>query len=256
MAALFFWLGTKAESKLATSFGRSGFLIAASILAVPGFLFAAYYTKLLGEPIWLYKFRAAQGTELTAAGIGLLAGFVHQVRHKYASLRKQVRTLTMPLILAVIIGAPYIKPLIRPLNKSQLVEQWKDGVCIQSTPSTCGPASAATILKSLGKNVTEAELAAESLSYAGGTENWYLVRALRRSGLQVEFKPTAPDAPEFPTSAIAGVTLPQGSGHFIALISKVDSTYTCCDPLTGRFSATISDLRDQYRFTGFFLVIK
>lgn len=256
IAVLFFWLGTKAESKFTPSLERSAFLIISVILAAPGFLFAAYYTKLLGEPAWLYKFRAAQGTELSAACIGLLAGFVHEARHKYALLRKQLRTLTVPLILAVIIGAPYIKPLIRPLNKSQLVEQWKDGVCLQSTPSTCGPASAATILKSLGKSVTEAELARESLTYAGGTENWYLVRALRKRGLQVEFKPTSTDAADFPTSAIAGVKLPQGTGHFIALISTDNSNYTGCDPLTGRFTATLSELRDQYQFTGFFLVIK
>jgi hypothetical protein len=256
LAALLFWIGSGIEKTLNSRPQRLAFIVIATALALPGLLFAAYYTKLLGEPIWLYRFRAAPGTELTAAGVGLLAGFAHQARHKHALLRKQLRSLTIPAILAVIISAPYLKPLIRPVKQSQLTEQWRDGVCLQSTPSTCGPASAATIVKSLGKTVTEAELARESLTYAGGTENWYLVRALRQRGFHVEFQPTLPDAPEFPTPAIAGVKLPQGTGHFIALLSQADSNYVGSDPLTGRFTATLAELKMNYQFTGFFLVIR
>jgi hypothetical protein len=256
LVTLLFWLGSKAERKLTSSAGRRGFVLMAIALASPGILFAAYYTKLLGEPIWLYQFRAMPRTELAAAGTGLLAGFIHQVRHKHPTLKKQFRALTVPAILAVLICAPYVKPLIRPLNRSLLTEQWKDDVCLQSTPSTCGPASAATILKSLGKDVKEAELAQESLTYAGGTENWYLTRALRKRGFEVEFRPVAPESTEFPTSAVAGVKLAQGTGHFIALISKEGTSYIASDPLTGRFTATLAELKSTYQFTGFFLVIK
>jgi Peptidase C39 family len=256
LTALLFWLGTKAGTRLTLAASRLAFLIFAMALAAPGILFAAYYTKLLGEPIWLYQFRAMPGTELTAAGVGLVAGFIHQARHKHPILKKQLRVLTVPAILAVIIAAPYVKPLIRPLNRSLLAEQWKDGVCLQSTPSTCGPASAATIVRSLGKDVKEAELAQESFTNAGGTENWYLARALRKRGFEVEFRPVAPGTTEFPTSAVAGVKLAQGAGHFIALISKEGASYVASDPLTGRFTATLAELKSDYQFTGFFLVIK
>lgn len=256
LTALFFWLGSKAEGWLIAPSRRWGFALLATVLAIPGLLFAAYYAKILGEPIWLYEFRALPGTELTAAGTGLLAGFIHQFRLKHSLIRKHLRPVTVPVILAVIIGAPYVKPLLRPLPKTQLTEQWKDDVCLQSTPSTCGPASAATILKSLGREATEAELACECLSYAGGTENWYLARALRKRGLRVEFKLLPQTAQTFPTPAIAGVKLPQGSGHFIALISKDGSHYIGSDPLTGKFSATITELKSDYHFTGFFLHLR
>lgn len=256
IASLLFWIGNAAARKTTQTPKRVAFMLAALILAVPGLTFAAYYTKLLGEPVWLYRFRAIPGTELTAGGVGLLAGFIHQTRHNYAFLKKQLRVFTVPAILAVIVVAPYAKPLIRPLNKTQLTEQWKDGVCLQSTPSTCGPASAATIASSLGRRVTEAELAEESFTYVGGTENWYLVRALRKRGFETEFKPTAPNAEVFPTSAIAGVRLPQGTGHFIALIAQENSTYIASDPLIGRFTATLAELKSNYQFTGFFLIIK
>jgi hypothetical protein len=256
MAALLFWIGVKAEQKIAAPLNRTLFAIFTTVLAIPGILFAAYYTKLLGEPIWLYEFRVLPCTELTAAGLGLIAGFVHQVRLKHPLMKRQLRAFTVPVIFAVVLAAPYAKPILRPLDKSLLQENWKDGVCLQSTPSTCGPASAATIIRSLGKNVTEAELANESLTYAGGTENWYLVRALRKRGFNPEFRLVAPESREFPTSAIAGVKLPQGTGHFIALISGDGTNYLGSDPLTGRFTATLTELKSDYRFTGFFLVIK
>jgi hypothetical protein len=255
-AALLFWIGLKAEQKIASPVNRKLFVFAATVLAAPGILFAAYYTKLLGEPIWLYEFRALPYTELTAAGVGLIAGFVHQARNKHPFIKRQLRALTVPAILVVILAAPYVKPILRPLDRTQLHENWKDGVCLQSTPSTCGPASAATIIRSQRKKVTEAELADESLTYAGGTENWYLVRALRKRGFDPEFKRVAPDAQQFPTPTVAGVKLPQGTGHFIALLSYDGTNYVASDPLTGRFTATLTELKSDYRFTGFFLVVK
>jgi len=254
-AVLFFLAGMNAERRFSTNLSRKLFLLLAGIAALPGVLFASYYTKLLGEPIWLYRFRAMPGSELTAAGVGLIAGFTHQVRHKHPWMKRQLRNFTVPAILAVVIGAPYVKPVIRPLNTKQLRENWEDGVCIQSTPSTCGPASAATIARALGRPVTEAELARESLSYAGGTENWYLARALRRRGFAVDFCFYEPDAGSLPTPTIAGVKLPQGTGHFIALLTYDGTNYVCNDPLTGRFQATHAELTGGYRFTGFFLRI-
>jgi len=256
LAALLFWIGAKLERKVTTLTNRTLFAVSATALAIPGILFAVYYTKLLGEPIWLYEFRALPCTELTAAGAGLIAGFLHQARHKHPFMKRQFRALTVPAIFLVVLVAPYAKPFLRPLDKTLLQENWKDGVCLQSTPSTCGPASAATIVNSLGKEVTEAELASESFTYAGGTENWYLARALRKRGFEIEFKSVSSDAKEFPTSAIAGVKLSQGTGHFIALISEENSNYVANDPLTGRFTATLAELKSDYQFTGFFLVIK
>jgi hypothetical protein len=255
-AAALFWLGRKCEQRLTTRTSRRAFIFGALLLAVPGMVFFAYYTKLLGEPICLYRFRALKGTELTVAGLGLLAGFIHGARLKHPLWAKQLRGFTVPAILGVMVLAPFAKPLIRPLNRTLLADRWQDDVCLQSTPSTCGPASAATIARSLGRSVTEAELARDSLTYGGGTENWYLARALRDRGFQVDLISIAPDAGSFPTSAIAGVKLPQGTGHFIAMIGRDAANYIYGDPLTGKSVATFDQLKTTYEFTGFFLVMK
>ncbi|MFT4689105.1 MAG: hypothetical protein ACI9OD_001309 [Limisphaerales bacterium] len=66
--------------------------------------------------------------------------------------------------------APVIKPFIGPLPTGSLSNEWENGVCLQSSPSTCGVASMATILQHFGEEVSEPVLAAEPHSYVGGTE--------------------------------------------------------------------------------------
>lgn len=256
VAAGLFCLGRLAEQRLATSGFRLVFALGAGVLALPGILFAAYYTKLLGERIWLYEFRALPGSELSAAGIGLLAGFIHGLRLKHSWLQGQLRRFTVPTLVALTILVPYLKPVIRPLNWNQLQNKWEDDVCIQSTPSSCGPASAATLCRLAGKAADEVDLARESYTYAGGTENWYLARSLRKRGMNVTFVKQDIESLTPPLASIAGVKLQQGTGHFIALIGMDGTNYIVGDPLIGREILSLQDLKSQYRFTGFFMLVR
>ena len=43
---------------------------------------------------------------------------------------------------------------------------------------------------------------------------------------------------------------------WIALISNDGTNYPGSDPLTGQFNATLTELKSDYQFTGFFLVFK
>jgi ABC-type bacteriocin/lantibiotic exporter with double-glycine peptidase domain len=136
-------------------------------------------------------------------------------------------------------------------NSSLLARRSAGSVCLQSSYATCGPASAATLLRGLGHNVTEKELAVDSYTYSGGTEAWYLARAIRRRSAQAEFVLT--DS-AFPSPSIAGVRM--GGGHFIAIESAASDKVTFVDPLTGESTLTPSELHARYRFTGFFLRVK
>lgn len=256
LAILLFWAGMGAENRITSPRIRIVFILVAAIFAIPGFLFVFYYTKLLGQPTWFCEFRSWPYTELAGGGVGLLLGFVHQLRHKNPTLRRQLRLGTVPAILAVVVVVPFVKPIVRPLDARQLQERWQNGVCIQSTPSTCGPASAATILRSMGKEGTEAELARECFTYAGGTESWYLARSLRKRGCKVEFKRLTSESSDLPLPAIAGVKLREGAGHFIALLGRSGTNFVGNDPLNGKFTASLAELRSEYLFTGSFLVIK
>jgi hypothetical protein len=218
-------------------------------LALPTLAFVGYYLKFFSEPVWLYQIRAIPGSELLAALAGVPAG---------AFFRKTPRLArwVIPLILFLLLFAPYLKFWLLPLNRSLLKETWKDGVCLQSTPSTCGPASAATLCKFLGVDLTERELATESFSTATGTENWYLVRALRRYGLTATWVKTPPDPHALIYPAIAGTQLggAGGAGHFIVVLNKTPDGYLIADPVYGKPVLRSGEISGgRYRFTGFFL---
>src|SRR5260370_33026524 len=65
--------------------------------------------------------------------------------------------------------------------------------CLQTTYSTCGPASSASLLQAFGQDASEQQLARESFTSKGGTEIWYLARAFRRRGFRTNFVIQSPD---------------------------------------------------------------
>lgn len=242
-----------ARAKTAPSIWLWAFAV---FLALPAFAYALYYSRILGEPIWLYCLRAFPGSEMLSAAAGLLAGLV-QVR-VIPQLRVSPigRVAMVPTVLAVGLLLPYLKPVLRPLHPETLNDVWMDGVCHQSTGATCGPASVATILRQLGLNVSERDLAQEAYSSASGTENWYLARAIKKRGFRVNFLNNTPAT--VPLPAVAGVKLLStgGAGHFVALLERTNELMVVADPLEGRQTVSLQQLAAKYEFTGFFLGIK
>jgi enterochelin esterase-like enzyme len=228
--------------------------------ALPALLFVAYYSHLFDRAIWFYEFRAIPYSELAAAGLGWTAGMV-MGRLQRRVFRQQSKAFVgflwgiVVFCCVLALCVPYAKPLIIPLH-AKFPVRWVDGVCIQSTPSTCGPASAATLLARWGRTASERELAQECFSYGGGTENWYIARALRRRGLQAHYVFTAPMPNVLPFPSIAGTEYRGrgGSGHFIVILGQQEGQYLIGDPLVGRLLLTPEQLHQQYYLTGFFLV--
>jgi len=227
---------------------RIFFTLLALVAAIPGASFAAYYAHILAEPSWYYQFRSIAGTELLIVFLGVAGGLV-------ATLLPRM-LLVLPLLgVAAFSIAPIIKPFVGPISAGTLQDEWDGEVCLQSTPSTCGAASTATILKQLGVDVTESELAAEAHSYAGGTEAWYLARAARSRGFDVDFVFTRGFTPDDGLPAVVGVLL--GSvGHFIPILGQEGDRFIIGDPLRGRELLSRDDLNQRYRFTGFHMRIK
>ena len=174
-----YWFGTNQYSQRSYRIGAA----VGVLCALPALIIALYYLHWFDGFVWFYQFRSVPFAELSAAGAGFGAGMVH------AWLERQcfrLRTL-LPGLLLVVLFVPYIKPVVSPLDIEKLHAQCPDGVCLQSTPSTCGPASVASILRLFGYDETEETLARESYTSATGTENWYLARAIRRRGLFVTY---------------------------------------------------------------------
>lgn len=251
MGALFlFSIGQKITAHSPSRNGRIGLFIVWFILGVPGGLMAFYYLHLFDDAKWFYVFRSFPLIELSAAGVGLFAGALNEQIKGSALFPKPV--LIALLCLGIVV--PYLKPILAPLSKNQFSDRWKDDVCMQSTPSSCGAASAATIFKSYGMNIQEREIAKECLTYRGGTENWYIARAFRKRGLTVNYRIDTGFPADLNVPAIAGVR--SGSyGHFIAILKKENGEVITGDPLKGRQRIPLDCITKEFDFTGFFMEI-
>jgi hypothetical protein len=253
LSAIFFIIGATMQRTAGVQSGIQRFFLGltAIVFAIPGCLLVLFYTHLFDDAVWFYQFRAFPYTELTASGLGLAAGVVYSW-FQPTSLGERI---AIPAILLVLVSVPHLKPVLEPIDTSLLKFTCESGVCLQSSPSTCGPASAATILRQYGFDVAERELAVEALTSRGGTENWYLARAIRRRGLLADFVIQPRNHISPPPSSIAGVLLPSGEGHLIAVMSETATDIAIADPLIGKLVIPKAELERRYHFTGFFLII-
>jgi len=252
----FFVWGTRAAQSIGKNKTRWFAVLVALVCAAPAFVFVLYYTRFLGEPMWLYSIRTVSGSELAASPAGFLAGWIQARLVPKLSLSHFGKRILIPAVLAFALAIPYLKPILRPRAALTGQEQWNGEVCLQSTASTCGPASAVTILKRLGVNATEEELACEAFTSATGSENWYLARAIRRRGMQTRF--AFSKTMDSPAPAIVGVRLRDSgnAGHFIALLEKHGDQCVFGDPMEGLVSGSMTQLSGKYDFTGFMLCIQ
>lgn len=219
-----------------------------AFFSAPALLFALYYLHVLPERAWFYTLRSWPGTEMLVVFVGCAGGAA-------ASMLPRL-LLGVPFSVVLTLGvAPYIKPIIGPVPDSAFQERWKGEACLQSTLSTCGPASVSTILRRLGVSSTEQEIARAAFSYVGGTEAWYLARYVRHKGLvaRFDFRPTfSPDAGQ---PALVGVRM-GSAGHFIAVLEVRDGEVTFVDPLEGKQRLSLPEFQSRYKFTGFHMVVK
>ena len=217
------------------------------LLSIPAILFAIYYLHILPERAWFYTFRSWTGTEFVVVFLGIASASA-------ASLLP-LKLLVLPLFALVALGAgPYLKPLIAPIPDSVFQEVWQGAVCLQSTASTCGPASVTTILRHLGTRTSERVVARAAFSYAGGTEAWYLARYVRSLGFVPRFDFHRTFSPSAGLPAVVGVDL-GGAGHFIAVLDISNDQVTFADPLSGQATLPLPEFLQRYHFTGFHMVI-
>lgn len=217
------------------------------VLSLPALLFAGYYLHTLPEWAWFYSLRSWTGSEFLVIPLGCAGGAV-------ASLLPRL-LLGLPLF-AYLAPAliPYTKPLFGPIPDAFFGERWRGNVCLQSTASTCGPASVCSVLKRLGLACSERTVARAAYSYSGGTEAWYLARYVRSRGLVARFDFRGTFSPEVGMPAVVGVRL-WGAGHFVAVLGIEGDQVSVADPLYGEERVPLAEFRRRYQFTGFHMVI-
>ncbi|MBN2686050.1 MAG: hypothetical protein JXR40_12275 [Pontiellaceae bacterium] len=250
LAFVLFFVGRKMVRRCRTPVSRAGVVGLFLLLGVPGVMFPFYYLHWMKDSVGYYEFRAIPFIELSAAGMGLSTGAL-------AELLKGSKLFSVPVLMILLtlgIVAPYLKPMLKPLPPDSFSDRWSEEVCLQSTPSSCGAAAAATVFKAFGITLREEEVARECFTYQGGTENWYLARAFRKRGLSVRYRIEKGLPADLKTPAIAGVRV-GNFGHFIVILERTADGYVTGDPLVGRQRIPVDQMEQEFDFTGFYMEV-
>lgn len=233
--AISFQLRKRLENKTIRAILSALFLL----LALPGLLMVGYYFHVVKAGIWFVEFRAINHIEVLNSLLGLGFGFWFSGKNsKWVGV----------VLLIVLLMAPYIKPIIRPLSIDK-EKGWNGEVCLQSTGATCGPASLATIFNVFGIHKHESEIAKASYSSNSGTEIWYLLRYAKSNGLNYNCMEKH-NIMEVQPPAIVGVYL-GNIGHFITILGIQQDSVIIGDPLDGRNGYPKTKFEQIYRMDGF-----
>ena len=217
-------------------------------ISLPAISFIFYYFHLIDNKIDYIEFRSINNIEILTIFLGLLIGYISKITSKNVKDRKGFSIYLGLTVIFLLI--PFIKPIISPVNKyNKIQNKWKDDICIQTTGSTCGPSSMATIFKFYGINKTEEEIARNAFTSGSSTELWYLIRYARNQGLKVKVYNNK-KLNEIPSPAIIGTKIGGNVGHFITILEKKDNKFIIGDSLTGKKEMEQNDFEKEYVYDG------
>ncbi len=211
-----------------------------------------YYFHWYDDWAWLLEIRSWRGIEGTIIFIGIFCAILQQNISRKIQFKDSFSRHNGIALLLVMVIVPYIKPIFYTVEP-RWSEKWVQGVCLQTTPYTCGPASTATILNYYGIRKTEHEISHATYFTKHGTEPWYLARYIRSCGLDASFVPVPSRPADPPVPCIVGVRSggKKGKGHFIAILGKTPNTFFVADPANGLNELMKDDLFNIYYFVGF-----
>ena len=171
------------------------------------------------------------------------------------------RQRVMVAALTVAFAGYFILPFVLPgVVRSRLAvlqtKMDRDGVCRQTTGYTCGPAATVTVLRGLGLEAEEGELAIlAKATPVSGTQPDSLCSALRRrygaAGLTCEFR-------HFRTvhelrdagPAIVLVKFALLVDHYVAVLATTEDALLIGDPASGARTLSYAELEDIWRGYG------
>ncbi|GAA5504670.1 cysteine peptidase family C39 domain-containing protein [Novipirellula caenicola] len=209
----------------------------------------------------------------TAFALAVASGAAFRLPNRPFWRRGLAASLMAGLAMATLFQ-PVLQPVLRPVSGSN---QWDSRqVCIQSHTNTCSAAAAATLLKSVGIEVTEAAMVDDCLTDARGTPSLGLWRGLSLATRSTPFRPEVLHTDvesllrkgPWPSALVVG--LPRygadpiyvhrygwdpGFRHSIVLFGRnEDGLLDIGDPSIGRETWSDEDLRVLWRGEGVTLV--
>jgi hypothetical protein len=240
-------------SRLPKLYWSLGYFIPLALIVLVGLAYRFRTLELCPPFCWLMTGR--QEFALTAlTGTMVLTTPISRLR-----LRRDRAALNLLMVWMVfqVAAWPFLAPAFNRDKLAALKTRIdSDGICLQNTDYTCGPAAAVTALRRLGFPAEEGGIAILcKTSTAMGTPPDILRRALQsRYG---------PDGLTCDYRAFESVSELQGTGytlalikfaflldHYVAVLEVDDQNVTVGDPLSGRQTLTHAEFAEKWRFVG------
>lgn len=243
-------------SKLRTPYWAIGFLIALSLVLVYALAFHVPVLLFIPPFSWLLM-----GIKKFAT-LGFVATLVLTTplsRVPQARNRKMILVL-MGMVVFYFSIWPFLAAMMDRKELSRLKTKLdKDGICLQSTAYTCGPASAVTALQKLGLPAEEGQIGILSCTsdregtpadmLAAGLEKEYGTHGLtvicRAFGSISELKQAGL------TLAVIKYSLLED--HWVTVLDVTPSEVIVGDPLSGLTRVPHNEFRKKWRFIGIVL---
>lgn len=122
-----------------------------------------------------------------------------------------------------------------------------DGLCLQTSNYTCGPAAAAMYLDRLGVPATEAEMAELCVTRRDGTTDAGIARGLRRKLPGRVIRVRAPRYEDLRAPALVSILLPGRVGHAVLIERIGPDGVTIADPGHGRWRTSREDFESRWQ---------
>ncbi|MCI5124869.1 MAG: hypothetical protein D3925_10430 [Candidatus Electrothrix sp. AR5] len=133
----------------------------------------------------------------------------------------------------------------RPLAPHLYEKLTNDGIILQSSPSSCVPASAANILNIFGRDVSEPEMAALfGTTLMSGTSVAQLIYGLEKINIKSSRKYIKEaDLSKIKAPAVLFVDVGKPENHAVVLLGYTQDKVNIIDPLIGKKNFTLEELQ-------------
>ncbi len=184
----------------------------------------------------------------------VFATLIPRLANKRLKILVSILLLVASIELAIF---PFLVPALIRNHLAELQTQLTgDGVCLQSTGYTCGPASAVTALKQLGIDAQEGDIAV--LAYTTpihGTPDDLLSLAIHKrygsEGVSCHYRYFESIAQLKQTCPTIAVTkFAPFIDHYVTVLEVSDNHVVVGDPLAGRRKLTYEEFAKKWRFIG------
>ncbi len=179
-------------------------------------------------------------------------------------LPRKCEKFTIGFLTAVVVFWFSVLPFLVPALIKEELRNLKtvvnpNGICLQSTGYTCGPAAAVTALRKLGVSAEEGEIAVLSHSSpVAGTLPTCLSTALQRrygsEGLTCQYR-FFDSINQLRNEGITLAVVKDGliNSHCVAVLGVTDNMVTLADPVWGRMLMSHEEFKKVWQFSGIVL---